>query len=357
MSALFFPAVLLSAAKTLGLGKHANSLLNGFTGAALTGAQNEANEFSAQQASIDRQFQSEEATKARQFQLDFYNQFQSPQAMVSQYKAAGINPAMVANYGGGSSISPPMASGDSASSVQPTQSSGLIQMLSALTSVADLKSQMKLRGAQAKDLNASATLKESQTIAQNTNNKYIEAMNNLSIESKRTEIEANLQSVKESISRVKVNDSTIDLNDIKIKLYGSEADLNAVKYAVENINLEKANISLRYFDEVQQANLDFTRASSNAQRAYAAQALSDAKLNALYHMKEDGLIEQGYYDTMVKQAKRDFKWTPINNLIKNVGTVVLGAAGVASAGASISNAVTNAAKAAHRSSNSFMFHD
>lgn len=82
------------------------SLLNSVTNAAslayeihkdqhLTGAQREANEFSAQQADLDRRFQSAEAEKARDWQEQQYLQYNSPAAQVRQYQQAGINPALM----------------------------------------------------------------------------------------------------------------------------------------------------------------------------------------------------------------------------------------------------------------------
>ena len=57
------------------------------------------------------QFQSAEAEKARQWQEDFYKEFQSPSAMVEQYKSAGLNPMSIAGKVGGNT--PPSASAPS----------------------------------------------------------------------------------------------------------------------------------------------------------------------------------------------------------------------------------------------------
>lgn len=57
------------------------------------------------------QFQSAEAEKARQWQEDYYKEFQSPSAMVEQYKAAGLNPMAIAGKVGGNT--PPSSSAPS----------------------------------------------------------------------------------------------------------------------------------------------------------------------------------------------------------------------------------------------------
>lgn len=68
-----------------GLWSGIENLWNRFTGAGQTNAERSAQDFSAQQAQINRDFQTAEAQKARQWQEDFYTQYQSPQAQVRQY--------------------------------------------------------------------------------------------------------------------------------------------------------------------------------------------------------------------------------------------------------------------------------
>ena len=65
------------------------------TGLGTTGSEREAMEFNADQAHINREFQSAEAQKARQWQEDFFTKYQSPQAQVRQYQDAGLNPALM----------------------------------------------------------------------------------------------------------------------------------------------------------------------------------------------------------------------------------------------------------------------
>lgn len=57
------------------------------------------------------QYQSAEAEKARQWQENFYKEYQSPSAMVQQYKDAGLNPMAIAGKVGGNT--PPSASAPS----------------------------------------------------------------------------------------------------------------------------------------------------------------------------------------------------------------------------------------------------
>lgn len=72
----------------------------------------EYNQIVTQQAAWD--YQSREAEKAREWQENYYKEFQSPSAMVEQYKQAGLNPMAIAGKVGGNT--PPSASAPSASS-------------------------------------------------------------------------------------------------------------------------------------------------------------------------------------------------------------------------------------------------
>lgn len=133
-----------------------NSLWNKLTGAGTTNAEKEAMQFNANQAELDRQFQSAEAEKARQWQEDYYQQYQSPAAMMRQYEQAGLNPALM--YGGatGSSTAPSTSvpTGASASSGAPVTEAG--SLLSTIMQAVLAKSQINLNNANANNANASA---------------------------------------------------------------------------------------------------------------------------------------------------------------------------------------------------------
>lgn len=66
----------------------------------------------------EMQYNHDEAQLDRQFQEDMYNKYQSPEAQMRQYQAAGLNPALM--YQGGVDINGP--SGGSAASVSGAQS-------------------------------------------------------------------------------------------------------------------------------------------------------------------------------------------------------------------------------------------
>lgn len=147
-----------------GLWKGVESLWNRITGRGQTNAELAAQDFSARQAQINRDFQSAEAQKARQWQEDFYTQYQSPQAQVRQYQDAGLNPALMYGRGATPAASASTASngpsGDTAAGVvTPADPSSLLNLVFGM---AKLPSEIDLLNAQADDFRAAATGKNIQ---------------------------------------------------------------------------------------------------------------------------------------------------------------------------------------------------
>lgn len=109
----------------------------------LTGAQREANEFSSQQADLDRRFQSAEAEKARDWQENEYLKYNSPAAQVRQYQAAGINPALM--FGDPATPAPSQTSvpaGASAASVTPS-GGDLVGMIGQMLNLSKLDAEIE----------------------------------------------------------------------------------------------------------------------------------------------------------------------------------------------------------------------
>lgn len=121
-----------------------DSLLARYTGRELTGAEREANQFSASQAELQRQFQE-----------DMYLKYQSPGAMMRQYAEAGLNPALMYGGASGQNMSTSVAS---PSSVSPSGSldlaDAIISMVMAKAQVANIESQTRQNDAATANLEA-----------------------------------------------------------------------------------------------------------------------------------------------------------------------------------------------------------
>ena len=113
------------------------SLWNKVTGSDLTNAEQKTMDFNAQQAELNRQFQSAEADEARQWQEDYYLKYESPQARIRQYEDAGLNPALLygSNLGSGAAPSASLPSGSTASVGFPSDGTGLLDFIGQMLSI------------------------------------------------------------------------------------------------------------------------------------------------------------------------------------------------------------------------------
>lgn len=215
------------------------------TGLGTTSSEREAMDFNSEQAQINREFQSAEAQKARQWQQDFFTKYQSPQAQVRQFQDAGLNPALMYARG----VTPVSASsasngpaGDGASVQMPSvDSTSLLQML---FGAAKLPSEIDLLNAQAEDFRASATGKNienaysPQILEQNLRKGEMDILNTQAAIT-TAQYQWALMSSQEQLNLVKVN-----LTEAEIKDVLASADLKEKQAATEVLkqaNLEVTN--------------------------------------------------------------------------------------------------------------------
>lgn len=310
------------------LGSQVGSLINSQTGAHLTGAQQEANEFSARMA--EEEFARQE---------EFYLKYQSPKAMLRQ----GVNPFGINGSTGGQSVTGGAPTSVSASSPKVPDLFTIVQMLFGMHQQKRLNdSEIQLREAQ-------SGLVEQQTVGEQNKNSVFGTLHNLSVEQIQTAIAKDKQSINESIQRVKesiqsVNESNsrIQVNGSIIQLNGSQSELNAAKTVVERLNAEKLSILMPYVKAREEAAIALANAQTEEALMSAEKAMYDANVSMLKGLVEAELIDGGYYENLIKSSdyevatsewqsktvRRNYKWKPMNDICSNVSRLAVGAGAV-----------------------------
>lgn len=236
--------------------------LAGQTGSRLTDAQQQANEFTAQQATLawNRQIQADNTKYQRQ---------------VADMQAAGLNPILAAGAG----ASTPAAS--AGSSVSP--GSATLNPLA----IIDLLSTLGLRKAQTKNIEANTEKTGSETVAQRLLNNYIEESERLRLEGLGLANQLTGVQVKSVYKQMDLIDQDINLRLKQAKTEEERAALVFAQRLVQEATAQQIQELLPYMKALQ---------SAQTEQAKAAAAASFA--NAAY---QKHLINDGYITSMIRQ--------------------------------------------------------
>jgi hypothetical protein len=218
-----------------GIGKGIKSLFNKSTGADLTSAERQTMDWNAEQAELNRSFQSAEAEKARQWQEDYYNAYESPQARIRQYEDAGLNPALLygSQLGSGSAPSTSVPAGDSASVGMP--SSGAGDLLSFIGEMMSIKSLVN-------NYNAGADAKRAEAENKRADTKLKEQQYEFNPELWRSEInknEANTKNLLAGVEQLQASTASI-FKDIDLK----DSQIDEIIARTDNIRVDTAKKEL-----------------------------------------------------------------------------------------------------------------
>lgn len=180
------------------------SMINKLTGKHLTGAEREANQFSAEQAQIQRDYETEMSNTAYQRQ-------------VADMQAAGVNPALL--YGSGASgASTP--SGSAPSSVAPNSGTSMSELMQLFM----MPAQKRLIEAQASNTDALTDKAKADTEQMKLVNKYYPQVTETQIDKMLAEIGVDEERVKEIRSNVNLNDLNAELLKVDKVIKDAEAN-------------------------------------------------------------------------------------------------------------------------------------
>ena len=319
------------------------SMRNSITNQGLTGAQREANAFSAA-----------EAQKARDFsEMQRQTQYQTA---VNDMTAAGLNPAMMYQGAGAAASPTPSAAADS---VAP-QSNKITDMLSLISGMAQLKQ------IEAQTKNIEANTNKTNIEAENTGELMQSeiSFNRSNVDKNTAEIDNLNQAIAESQSRVKLNEKELDVKEAMISVYGSEVTKNeadaalaraqaffaeANEYQIRELTpalkaLHEANAHLAREKALTEGEYRFYyRKAAYAQEALNTYYYAQASLTNVNKQIAEADLQVHQNDAMASNVKaretgykydyQDFRNTQNYRMWSAVGSLMSGAGSVGSAAA------------------------
>ena len=280
--------------------------------------------FNAEQAGLNRTFQSEEAQKGRDWQEQMYNQYQSPEALAGQYQRLGISPAAVMNGAGGTMVSTSLPSGSQAS-----DSSGSAPQVSSSSPASMVAPQVGSNPIS----DFIAAFQSSQRTQAEVNktqleNEWQKTQNQFAVREKIMELKFKQSQIDSELSKKDLTDeqrSTLEVqkHQYQLQLEVAQSSLDDLKAmsALERREKEEKikNIVLQNTQQEMvnsvtpkllssKINLNNSQASAAIKAADAAmsQAMT-AKYNAETHRLEYRLDESKWYDTFKSQVEAQTK--------------------------------------------------
>lgn len=323
---------------------------------------------------MDMQYNHDEAQLDRDWNEQMYLKYQSPDAQMRQYQEAGLNPALM--YGGVDINGPSGGSSASTSSSQAGEGpqAGFERVMGVISSLMQLMNGSGNIASTVQNINTQHVQNENQTNAtlaevglksaqeeqvrvqtngqllenelKKVNLKYADALKQLEVEKAQEEIN-NLRSQREEMaSRISLNNSEIELNGHRIQLVDAQmnteekrASCVMAQTTLTNLEADKVRLILPYVQAKEEAELNLTYATTDAQKASASKALADADLALVNASKEQKLIDAGYCDEVVSKMKMERRTGYVDCIAGNIANIINANANMVKSGAQVLNAL------------------
>lgn len=283
------------------VGQVVPSLIAKYTGAGLTGAEQQANEFSAQQAELAFQREASESQRNREFQQYMSNT--EYQRGVADMQAAGVNPALLYGNGAGPASTPAgaTASASAANSVSPN--SGM--SMSDIMAIAMLPQQMKQIKADVNLKQANADLASANALKARTDAALTQKNINIFDVRQGAEVSKLLQDVEESKVRARLAEQNISESEARQQYTVLQSALSA--------------IDLQYRDELDRLQNDYLRVQKNMGNSVVARNYAEIEKMSHEMSLIDAQVTETYERALMEAANRGKMDQETKNLLVQNG--------------------------------------
>lgn len=327
---------------TSGLAAAGISAGGGLIGGLISANQNRIHrEWASKEAVLDRQFQMAEAEKARQFTENFYQQYQSPQALIAQGREAGIHPMVAMGHSPSSGASSPMPSGSRAGIPQQYDiGSQFSNTINSALGFLEAKSRIDLN-------NNLGNLYQSQSKGQDIKNSFSPSLFQLDLERGRVDIDnmlAGIENLNSNTSYTKqktitevsqdlvnrknadyivqqTNKSILEQATERLKQQGQKITNKKLATEITNLNLEQGLIVAKTLLTKYNQGESQTRSVLNTAIAGTQTTLQNLNIKQGISIQEDTFKKQ-----WERQYRADFGVEPDvslwNGLLQLIGSSV-----------------------------------
>lgn len=280
-----------------------DSVENQITKAHLTGAEQEANQFNADEAQKSRDFTEYMAR----------NKYAIESASMQD---AGVNPALV--YGGGNLVST-AANGAQASSVSPSSSGGILGAIDGLMALVRMPSELKKISAEINQTNAAADRDRAEarlTEQRRQTEVFMTKIAEVDAKYKDAFSEQELKNLRETYKNI-VEDTRLKISNRDRVETDTEAQKILNEYLPERQRAEIDEIKSR------KENLDASTAKTRADKAYQDWMNNFVQSNGFLPSSNDALMVATYVASLFGIAKDDVQsW--MDNLFEELGGFLQG---------------------------------
>lgn len=292
-------------------GESIRSLIAGWTGESMTGAGRESNEFAAEQAQMNRDFQQKMSSTAYQRQ-------------VTDMQNAGVNPALAFGSAAGGASTP---SGAAASPIAPQPS----MSMSDIMQIAMLPAQLKM-------MDAEVTGKQIQNEQEQINLDFLTKEKQTALALTESQILSVISSLENDKVQRALHRSGISLNEANAALSVQQAIATAIDNETRNA-LNESMLAYRAAEtayaeqKTEESRKNMEVLSAQVSELYSRAIMESANTGVLNQQAQNLLVEHGILEWNEKEhaftvdhQKADRNWRIVNGVVDDVSKIA-GAAG------------------------------